>query len=156
MFPHWRNPVLPSPGRQQRRATSVHGNAGVSGWAAHAQSRSGWPPAARQVSIRHQTAGRRKRRDADRWRGPVVEISVSAKLKRAGAKPTLFVDQDKGTARDFVESPGCACTDVLRSSAAGHYFLAFFFAFFAMVISPAVPIIGGSELLDKADELYVT
>jgi hypothetical protein len=46
--------------------------------------------------------------------GPAVESSLSAKLKRAGAKPTLFVDQDKGTARDFVESPGCACTDVLR------------------------------------------
>jgi hypothetical protein len=42
---------------------------------------------------------------------------------------------------------------VLRLRAAGHYFLAFFFAFFAMVISPAVPIIGRSELLDKADEL---
>jgi len=44
---------------------------------------------------------------------------------------------------------------MLRSSAARHYFLAFFFAFFAMVISPAVPIIGRSELLDKADELCV-
>jgi len=33
--------------------------------------------------------------------------------------------------------------------------LAFFFAFFAMIVSPAVPIIGRSELLDKADELYV-
>jgi hypothetical protein len=40
-------------------------------------------------------------------------------------------------------------------SAAGHYFLAFFLDFFAMVISPAVPIIGRSELLDEADELYV-
>ena len=39
--------------------------------------------------------------------------------------------------------------------AAGHYFLAFFLDFFAMVISPAVPIIGRSELLDEADELYV-
>jgi hypothetical protein len=40
-------------------------------------------------------------------------------------------------------------------SAAGHYFLAFFLDFFAMVISPAVPIIGRSELLDEADELCV-
>jgi hypothetical protein len=88
--------------------------------------------------------------------GGGVQIPAVAKIKRAGAKPTLFVDQDKGAAMDFVESPGCACTDVLRSSAAGHYFLGFFFDFFAMVISPAVPIIGGSALLDKADELYVT
>ena len=77
------------------------------------------------------------------------------KVKRAGETPTLFVYQDKGAASDFVRSLGCACTDVLRLSAAGHYFLAFFFAFFAMVISPAVPIIGRSELLDKADELCV-
>ena len=42
-----------------------------------------------------------------------------------------------------------------RLNAAGHYFLAFFLDFFAMVISPAVPIIGRSELLDEADELCV-
>ena len=42
-----------------------------------------------------------------------------------------------------------------RLNAAGHYFLAFFLDFFAMVISPAVPIIGRSELLDEADALCV-
>jgi hypothetical protein len=36
-----------------------------------------------------------------------------------------------------------------------NYFFIFFLDFFAMVISPAVPTIGRSELLDKADELYV-
>jgi len=66
--------------------------------------------------------------------------------KRAGISPTLFAFQDKGAAGTSLKV--LAAPDVLTccaQGAAGHYiFLAFFFAFFAMVSLPAVPIIGRS------------